>query len=134
MLRDLRNFLLRGNVLDLAVGVILGVAFNDIVSAFANDFLLNIIAAVFGQPDFSELSFFLGATEVNYGTTITAIVNFLLIGTTLFFVLRAATRLRLEPPKPDDKVTPPTEEVVLLREIRDALMTTSGVRPGGPVP
>lgn len=132
MLRDLRNFLLRGNVLDLAVGVILGVAFNDIVSAFANDFLLNIIAAVFGQPDFSELSFFLGDTEVNYGTTITAIVNFLLIGTTLFFILRAATRLRLEPDD-DDKVTPPSEEVVLLREIRDAL-STNPVRRGGRVP
>lgn len=127
MLRELRNFLFRGNVMDLAVGVILGLAFNQIVNAFANDFLLNLIAALFGQPDFSELGFTLGDTFVNYGSTITAIVNFLLVGTTLFFVVRAATRLRLQPLAPEEQVTPPSEEVVLLRQIRDAL-TPGGVR------
>lgn len=121
MLRELRNFLFRGNVLDLAVAVILGTAFNGVVSAFANDFLMNLIAAVFGQPDFSDLAFTLGRTQVNYGTTITALVNFLLIGVTLFFVLRAAARLRLQPLARDEKAAPPTEEVVLLRQIRDAL-------------
>src|SRR3712207_5068574 len=90
VLRDLRNFLFRGNILDLAVAVILGLAFNRIVEAFANDFLLNLIAAIFGQPDFSDLGFNSGETRVIIGTTVEALVSFLIIGTTLFFLLRAA--------------------------------------------
>lgn len=124
MLRELRNFLFRGNILDLAVGVILGLAFNQIVQAFANDFLLNLVAAIFGQPDFSELAFDVGDvgdTAVIYGTTIEAVVNFLIIGMVLFFILRAAQRLRLQPLAPDETPSVPSEEVVLLRQIRDAL-------------
>ena len=121
MLRDLRNFLFRGNILDLAVAVILGLAFNNIVQAFANDFLLNLVAALFGQPDFSGLAIQVGGTDVVYGTTIEALINFLIIGTTLFFLLRAASRLRLQPLAPHEQAPPPSEEVVLLRQIRDAL-------------
>jgi large conductance mechanosensitive channel len=122
MLRELRNFLFRGNILDLAVAVILGLAFSEIVQAFANDFLLNLVAAIFGQPDFSGLAFTIGETAVVYGTTIEALVNFLIIGTALFFILRAAQRLRLQPLAPDEQGAAPSEEVVLLRQIRDALM------------
>lgn len=121
MLRDLRNFLLRGNILDLAVAVILGLAFNEVVSAFANDFLLNLVAALFGQPDFSDLAFDVGGTAVVYGTTIEALVNFVIIGATLFFILRAAARLRRQPLPPEETPPVPSEEVVLLRQIRDAL-------------
>jgi large conductance mechanosensitive channel len=121
MLRELRNFLFRGNILDLAIGVILGLAFNQIVQAFANDFLLNLVAAVFGQPDFSNLAFNVGGTAVVYGTTIEALVNFLLIGLVLFLVMRVAERLRFEPLATEEKAQPPSEEVVLLRQIRDAL-------------
>ena len=120
MLREMRNFLLRGNVVDLAVAVILGLAFNEIVNAFANDFLLGLIGAVFGQPNFSDLTFTVRGSEVNYGSTIAAIVNFLLVGTALFFIIRALSRLPV--PRPEEEPSaPPSEEVVLLRQIRDAL-------------
>ncbi len=121
MLRELRNFLFRGNILDLAVAVILGLAFNQIVQAFANDFLMNLVAAIFGQPDFSGLAFNIGETAVVYGTTIEALVNFLIIGSVLFLILRAAQRLRLQPLAPEEQAPAASEEVVLLRQIRDAL-------------
>ena len=120
MLGDLKNFLLRGNIIDLAVAFILGLTFNAIVQAFANDFLLGLVGALFGQPDFSTLSFTINGEQVVYGTTIDALLNFVLIGTSLFFIIRALSRM--VPPAPQDAATPPSDEVVVLTEIRDALV------------
>ncbi len=120
MLRELKNFLLRGNVVDLAVAFILGLTFNAIVQAFANDLLLGLVAALFGQPDFSDLAFTVRGNPVNYGSTVNAVVNFLLIGTSLFFLVRALAKVA--PPDPEESTTPPSEEVLLLGEIRDALV------------
>lgn len=120
MLRELKNFLLRGNVIDLAVAFILGLTFNAIVQNFAKDLLLGLIAALFGQPNFSDLAFTVRGNPVRYGTTLNAIVNFLLIGTSLFFLVRALARV--VPPDPEESTTPPSEEVLLLGEIRDALV------------
>jgi len=120
MLADLKNFLLRGNIVDLAVAFILGLTFNAIVQAFANDLLLGLVGALFGQPDFSTLSFEVNGNAVVYGTTIDALLNFLLIGTSLFFIVRALSRVA--PPSPEDPSTPPSDEVVVLTEIRDALV------------
>lgn len=124
MLTELRKFLLRGNVLELAVGVILGLAFNAIVSAFVA-FLLSVIAAVFGQANFDELSFRLGGERVFYGPILTAVFDFLLIGVTLFFALRAAERFA---GTAEAAETPVAEDTLLLRQIRDAL--AGGATPG----
>jgi large conductance mechanosensitive channel len=114
MLQDLRKFLLRGNVIDLAVAVIIGIAFGLVVSSLVNDVIMAVIGAVFGKPNFNDLTFDLGDGVVRYGKFITAVVNFLIIGTVVFFVVRVAERFF----RRDEKKPP---EVELLTEIRDEL-------------
>lgn len=117
MLADLKAFLLRGNVLDLAVAVILGVAFGGIVSAFAT-MLLQLVGSLFSVPDLSQGVTTVRGADIATGAFVQAIINFLIVGTALFFVVRLAARL--ERPSPD--ATPvETDEVILLREIRDLL-------------
>jgi large conductance mechanosensitive channel len=114
MLQDLRKFLLRGNVIDLAVAVIIGIAFGLVVASLVNDVIMAVIGAVFGKPNFNDLTFDLGDGVVRYGKFITAVVNFLIIATVLFFVVRVAERFfRRDETKPT--------EVKLLTEIRDEL-------------
>ena len=114
MLQDLKKFLLRGNVVDLAVAVIIGIAFGVVVSSLVNDVIMAIIGAVFGKPNFNELTVDLGDGVVRYGRFITALINFLIIGTVLFFIVRTAEVFFNRAEKK------PTE-VELLTEIRDEL-------------
>jgi large conductance mechanosensitive channel len=113
VLQDLRKFLLRGNVIDLAVAVIIGIAFGAVVLSLVNNIIMPIIGAVFGKPNFNDLTFKIGDGVVQYGRFITAVVNFLIIGTVLFFIVRSADRLFTREKKPT--------EVDLLTEIRDDL-------------
>jgi large conductance mechanosensitive channel len=113
VLQDLRKFLLRGNVIDLAVAVIIGIAFGLVVASFVNDVIMPIIGAVFGKPNFNDLTFKVGDGVVAYGKFITAVINFVIIGTVLFFIVRAADRLFTREKKPT--------EVEVLTEIRDEL-------------
>lgn len=138
MIREFREFIARGNVLDLAVAVVIGGAFGAIVSSFTEDLLMPLIAAIFGQPDFSNLFIRLGpippgfagdpadyaalkeagVAMFGWGAFLTALVNFLIIAFALFFVVKAANRVsRKEEAAPPE----PAEEVLLLREIRDSL-------------
>jgi large conductance mechanosensitive channel len=114
MLQDLRKFLLRGHVIDLAVAVIIGIAFGLVVASLVDDVIMAVIGAVFGKPNFNDLTFDLGDGVVRYGKFITAVVNFLIIATVLFVVVRVAERFfRRDETK--------TTEVELLTEIRDEL-------------
>ena len=113
MLQDLRRFLLRGNVIDLAVAVIIGIAFGLVVASLVTDVIMPIIGAVFGKPNFNDLTFKVGDGVVAYGKFITAVINFVIIGTVLFFIVRAADRLFTREKKPT--------EVEVLTEIRDEL-------------
>ena len=79
MLQDLKKFLLRGNVIDLAVAVIIGIAFGAVILSLVNDVIMPVIGAVFGKPNFSDLTFKVGDGVVAYGKFITAVVNFLII-------------------------------------------------------
>ena len=113
MLEDLKKFLLRGNVIDLAVAVIIGIAFGLgflIGPAISG---MPIIGAVFGKPNFNDLTFKIGDGVVAYGKFITAVVNFLIIGTVLFFIVRAVQKIFRQEAKPT--------EVEVLTEIRDEL-------------
>ncbi|MGH2723850.1 MAG: large conductance mechanosensitive channel protein MscL [Actinomycetota bacterium] len=92
MLKEFKAFALRGNVLDLAVAVILGIAFGAVVASLVDDVLMNLIAAIFGQPDFSELTFTVNDSVIRYGSFINALVNFLLISLALFLVVRVVNR------------------------------------------
>ena len=98
LLRDFRAFALRGNVLELAVAFVLGVAFAAVINSFVNDVLMNLIAAVAGRPNFSDLTFSIGDGVIRYGSFLTALVTFLIIALVLFLIVQAVERMM--PSKP----------------------------------
>ena len=85
MLKGLRDFLFRGNVIDLAVAVVVGAAFGAVVTAFVKDLLTPLIAALVGKPDFSGLTFTVNNSKFLYGDFINAVVSFVLVGTAVYF-------------------------------------------------
>ncbi|MFZ1075247.1 MAG: large conductance mechanosensitive channel protein MscL [Minisyncoccia bacterium] len=85
MLQEFKQFLLRGNVVDLAVGVVIGGAFGAVVTGLVADFITPLVAAIFGKPDFSSLVFTINGSKFMYGSFINAVVSFVLIGTAVFF-------------------------------------------------
>src|SRR5215211_9269105 len=85
MLKEYKQFVLRGNVVDLAVAVVIGVAFGAIVTSLVTNIITPIIAAIFGQPDFSGLSFTLNGSEIRYGAFLNSVIGFLIIATVIFF-------------------------------------------------
>ena len=87
MLKGFRDFILRGNVVDLAVAVIIGGAFGAVVTAFTKGIVMQLIAAVIKTPDFDKLAFDLHGTPVNYGTFLTATLNFLIVATVIYFFM-----------------------------------------------
>ncbi len=119
MLEGFKNFIMRGNVLDLAVGVIIGVAFGAIVNSLVADVITPLIGMIFGSPDFSAIK--LGA--INIGKFINAVVNFLFVAAALyFFVVAPVARIQAMTKKPDAPAAAATpEDILLLREIRDGL-------------
>jgi large conductance mechanosensitive channel len=135
MLKEFRDFAMKGNAVDLAIGVIIGAAFGKIVDSLVNDIIMPIIGAL-GGADFSNYFFGLshGVTATNlvdakkqgpvfaYGNFVTIAVNFLIIAFVLFLVVKAINQLRKkEPAAPAAPPAPPRSEV-LLEEIRDALV------------
>lgn len=118
---EFKAFVLRGNVLDLAVAVVLGTAFGAVVSAFTDGVLMAFVAAVVGEPNFDEVIWELGDGEILIGTFLTAVVSFLLVAAALFVVLRVAARVRPAQKEPVEEAPAPSDEVVLLTEIRDLL-------------
>lgn len=118
MLREFRDFISKGNVIDLAVAVIIGGAFGAIVNSLVNDLIMPVVGVILGGIDFSGLAIQVGQATITYGNFIQAVVNFLLIAFALFLVVRSYARFRrVEAPPPPG----PTEEVKLLSEIRDLL-------------
>ena len=112
MLNDFKAFILRGNVLDLAVAVVMGVAFTAVITALVEDLLTPLIAAIFGSHDFSALTFTIHKSTFKYGAFINAVLAFLLIATALFFFVvmpanALVQRARREPtPDPTTKKCP----------------------------
>ncbi|MGX6448248.1 large conductance mechanosensitive channel protein MscL [Patulibacter sp. S7RM1-6] len=122
MLQDLKKFLFKESLVDVAVAFILAAAFGAVVKSLVDDVIMPLIAAIVGKPSFDEIVVTLGDTPIKIGTFLTAFVNFLIIGTVLFFVVRAitrVTRIRRNEKVDEEKVV--SDEVVILREIRDAL-------------
>lgn len=104
MFKEFKEFALRGNVLDLAVGIIIGAAFTTVVNSLVEDVLMQAIAAIIGEPDFSSLKFRAGDGVILYGSFLTAVVNFLIVALVLFLLLKAINRLLR--PKGAPKETP----------------------------
>ncbi len=94
MLDEFKEFALKGNLIELAVAFILGLAFSAVVTSLVNDVILQLIAAIVGQPNFSGLTIDLGDTPIYYGTFLTALINFLLIAFVLFLIIKAVNRLQ----------------------------------------
>jgi large conductance mechanosensitive channel len=125
MLKEYKGFLLRGNLLDLAVAFVLGIAFAAVVNALANDVIMGTVAHFFDLESVADMSI----GPVLIGTFISATLAFVIVATVLFFVLRAAARFqRSSEGQEEEAKTPDTDEVVLLREIRDLLEGQRAVR------
>jgi large conductance mechanosensitive channel len=97
MWKEFKEFAFRGNVVELAVAVVLGIAFGMVIASLVNDVLMNLIAAVIGQPDFSQLTVTLNDAVIRYGAFINALINFLLVALALFFVIKAVNRATRKP-------------------------------------
>ena len=123
MIKELREFLLRGNVVDLAVAVILGAAFGAVITSFVEDLLTPLLAAVGGEGDFAGLTLTINGSRFRYGEFINAVVSFVIIGAAVFFLVvrpvnaLMARRKAGEEPEPEAVA----EDVILLGEIRDLL-------------
>ncbi len=133
MIKGFKDFLLRGNVVDLAVAVVIGTAFGAIVSAFAKDFIGGLIGAIGGTPDFSRVGVELNGSPVVIGTTINALISFLIVAAVVYFVVvlpvNRLTERRRAGTEPE--VQAPSEEILLLQQIRDALVRQTAPSPGG---
>ncbi len=126
-IKEFKEFITRGNVLDMAVGVIIGNAFKAIVDSLVDDMLMPLITSVTGAATVEDLSFTIGNTAINYGNFLQQIINFLIIAFTIFCIVKAAntfnakmSKLKKEQEKPADAPAAPTSEE-LLTEIRDLL-------------
>jgi large conductance mechanosensitive channel len=139
MLQEFREFAVKGNAMDLAVGVIVGGAFGKIVESIVGDLIMPLVGKVVGNLDFSNLFVVLGNNPNNltaladlkkagiavfaYGNFLTILVNFIILAFIIFMMVKQLNRLRSAPaPAPEPEAPPPTpEDVLLLREIRDSL-------------
>lgn len=133
MLKEFKKFISRGNVLDLAVGVIIGSAFTKIVTSLVEDILTPLIGTLLGGLNFSELSFKIGEATIKYGSFIQNIIDFLIVSFCVFIIVKLVNKLSEEREKLEKKLNIKKEEakkeekpkkddnIVLLEEIRDLL-------------
>jgi large conductance mechanosensitive channel len=144
MLQEFKKFAMRGNVVDLAIGVIIGAAFGKIIESLVNDLMMPVIGRLVGELDFTN--YFIGLTSaarqaptyeaakkagaaLGYGNFITVTINFLIIAWILFLVVRGLNRMFHEEAAAPPPPTPPTKEQELLTEIRDLLRAQVTAQP-----
>lgn len=120
---EFKDFIARGNVIDLAVGVVIGSAFGKIVTSIVNDILMPIIGILIGGIDFSGLSLKIGSATVSYGMFIQNVIDFLIVAICIFFFIKVIERLTKKKEEKEEKVeeAKKDEQIVLLEEIRDLL-------------
>ena len=138
VIKEFKEFAVKGNVMDLAVGVIIGAAFGKIVDSIVADLIMPVVSAVFGKVDFSSLFVVLGNVPAGtamslealkkagvpvlaYGSFITVAVNFIILAFIVFMIVKQINRMKNETPAAPAAPAPTPEDVVLLREIRDSL-------------
>jgi large conductance mechanosensitive channel len=120
LLREFREFAVKGNVVDLAVGVIIGTAFGKIVSSLVEDMVMPAVGALIGGLDFKSLYFQIGAAKIAYGKFIQTCVDFCIIALAIFFMVKLINHFRRHEEKQPPAAPPPRQEK-LLEEIRDLL-------------
>jgi large conductance mechanosensitive channel len=133
MFKEFKEFAIKGNMLDLAIAVVLGAAFGAVVNSVVTDIFTPIIGAITGGIDFKTKSFSVNGVAIQYGSFITVLINFAIVAFALFLVVKAINHFRR---KEEAAPAVPTNEEVLLTEIRDLLKGNSGkavVVTGSPV-
>jgi len=133
MMSEFKKFAMRGNVVDMAVGIIIGGAFGKIVSSFVNDVLMPPIGVAIGGVDFSSLAFTLkeaagdaAAVTINYGSFIQTVIDFLIIAFAIFMAIKAMNSMQKKEEEAPSEPPKPSAEVQLLTEIRDSLKNRQG--------
>ena len=123
LIREFKEFISKGNVMSMAVGLIVGSAFTAIVTSLNQDIITPLLGLILGQIDFTSLSLTVGGASVMYGNFIQAIITFLIPALTLFFVLKGFNKMtrKKEEEKKEEPAPEPSEDVKLLTEIRDLL-------------
>ncbi len=124
MIREFRDFIAKGNVMDLAVGIIIGAAFTAIVTSMVEDLINPLIGLFVGGIDFSALSVGFGEAQFMYGNFITACINFIIVAFVVFMLVKAVNRIKSVAERPDDvepSVDTPPSELDVLIQIRDQL-------------
>jgi large conductance mechanosensitive channel len=116
---EFKQFIARGNVMDMAIGIIIGAAFGKIVTSFVNDIFMPPMGYIMGGVDFKDLKLVIGNSSLNYGNFIQTVIDFLIIALSIFLMIKFLNKLKIQvsAAKKDE----PSEEVKLLREIRDEL-------------
>jgi large conductance mechanosensitive channel len=124
VLEDFKKFIMKGNVIDLAVAVIIGIAFGAVIDSVVNDLIMPVVGAVFGQTSFDQLTLDIGDGVVRYGAFLTEVFNFLVIAASLFLIIKAFEKMQsLRGSKKEAEAL--TVEGELLTEIRDLLKSRS---------
>ncbi len=121
MIKEFKKFIARGNVLDLAVGVIVGSAFSSIVTSLVNNIFTPVIGLVLGGVDFSNLSITFRDTQIMYGAFIQSVMDFLIVAFCLFIVVKIVNRVTAKKEKKEEKKDTRSAELKTLEEIRDIL-------------
>jgi large conductance mechanosensitive channel len=116
VLKEFKEFISKGNLIEIAVGLILALAFAGLVTSFTENLINPLIGAIFGQPNFDSLTIGIGDAELRYGAFLTTLVNFVIVAFVLFLVIKAYNRAF---PKKEEAAGP--SEIDLLTEIRDEL-------------
>ncbi|MGG0859525.1 large conductance mechanosensitive channel protein MscL [Bacillus pumilus] len=125
MLKEFREFAVKGNVIDLAVGVIIGGAFGKIVTSLVNDLIMPLVGIIIGGHDFSSLSIKIGSAQILYGSFIQTVIDFLIISFSIFIFIRYLNKLKRKKVEKEEVVETPDQTEVLLTEIRDLLKNQS---------
>ncbi|MGZ4594854.1 MAG: large conductance mechanosensitive channel protein MscL [Actinomycetes bacterium] len=123
MIKGFKDFLLRGNVVDLAVAVVIGTAFGLVIAALVADLITPIIAAIGGQPDFAKLTFTINGSKFTYGHFLNAVISFVIVAAAVYFLVVVPVNKLMERRKSGEEteVEAPSEDIILLQEIRDLL-------------
>ena len=120
-IKEFKEFISRGSVIDLALAVVIGGAFTKIVNSLVDDIIMPIIGVIIGGINFENLMITVGTAEIKYGMFIQAIVNFLLISLVIFSIIKSINQFKKKEEEKPEEPAAPSEDVVLLTEIRDLL-------------
>jgi large conductance mechanosensitive channel len=128
MLKGFRDFIMRGNVIDLAVAFVMGAAFGTVVNAFATDSIGGIIGAVGGTPNFGRAGFTVNGSKIVYGSVINALIYFIIVAAAVYFFVVLPMQKLNERRGADADTPAPSDEAVLLTDIRDLMRAQGGGR------